>query len=279
MDQYIGKMLDNRYELLELIGSGGMAFVYKAMCHRLKRYVAVKIMRPELAKNEKFRRRFQTESQAIAKLSHPNIVGVYDVSRTDHVEYIVMELVDGITLKQYLQDHGPLDAVQAVDFSLQIALALADAFGCSVNELPLSIILCWFEQKAVCVLLALLALVTLGCLGVFGWFMFRSHRKVVRYNEAVRAMETGDSSRAKLLLLETIREDRNHEAAIVKLAELLEQEGDWQGAAQLWRRASGLNAFQTEYVGRYQQALLRSGGYEQLLNALERQKQNLHIIM
>ena len=123
------------------------------------------------------------------------------------------------------------------------------------------------------VLLALLALVTLGCLGVFGWFMFRSHRKVVRYNEAVRAMETGDSSLAKLLLLETIREDRNHEAAIVKLAELLEQEGDWQGAAQLWRRASGLNAFQTEYVARYQQALLRSGGYEQLLNALERQKQ------
>ena len=123
------------------------------------------------------------------------------------------------------------------------------------------------------VLLALLALVTLGCLGVFGWFMFRSHRKVVRYNEAVRAMETGDSSLAKLLLLETIREDRNHEAAIAKLAELLEQEGDWQGAAQLWRRASGLNAFQTEYVARYQQALLRSGGYEQLLNALERQKQ------
>ena len=78
-------MLDGRYELVELIGSGGMAVVYKAMCHRLNRYVAVKIMRPELAKNEKFRRRFQTESQAIAKLSHPNIVGVYDVSRTDHI--------------------------------------------------------------------------------------------------------------------------------------------------------------------------------------------------
>lgn len=128
-DKYRGMMLDGRYELVELIGSGGMAVVYKAMCHRLNRYVAVKIMRPELAKNEKFRRRFQTESQAIAKLSHPNIVGVYDVSRTDHVEYIVMELVDGITLKQYLQDHGPLDAVQAVDFSLQIALALAHAHG------------------------------------------------------------------------------------------------------------------------------------------------------
>lgn len=128
-DKYRGMMLDGRYELVELIGSGGMAVVYKARCHRLNRYVAVKIMRPELAKNEKFRRRFQTESQAIAKLSHPNIVGVYDVSRTDHVEYIVMELVDGITLKQYLQDHGPLDAVQAVDFSLQIARALAHAHG------------------------------------------------------------------------------------------------------------------------------------------------------
>lgn len=128
-DKYRGMMLDGRYELVELIGSGGMAVVYKAMCHRLNRYVAVKIMRPELAKNEKFRRRFQTESQAIAKLSHPNIVGVYDVSRTDHVEYIVMELVDGITLKQYLQDHGPLDAVQAVDFSLQIARRLPTRMG------------------------------------------------------------------------------------------------------------------------------------------------------
>ena len=128
-DKYRGMMLDGRYELVELIGSGGMAVVYKAMCHRLNRYVAVKIMRPELAKNEKFRRRFQTESQAIAKLSHPNIVGVYDVSRTDHVEYIVMELIDGITLKQYLQDHGPIDAPQAVDFSLQIARALSHAHG------------------------------------------------------------------------------------------------------------------------------------------------------
>ena len=128
-DKYRGMMLDGRYELVEQIGSGGMAVVYKAMCHRLNRYVAVKIMRPELAKNEKFRRRFQTESQAIAKLSHPNIVGVYDVSRTDHIEYIVMELIDGITLKQYLREHGPIDAPQAVDFSLQIARALSHAHG------------------------------------------------------------------------------------------------------------------------------------------------------
>ena len=109
-DKYRGMMLDGRYELVELIGSGGMAVVYKSMCHRLNRYVAVKIMRPELAKNEKFRRRFQTESQAIAKLSHPNIGGVYDVSRTEHIEYIVMAYIEGITLKHYLQKPSPIES-------------------------------------------------------------------------------------------------------------------------------------------------------------------------
>lgn len=99
MDKYLGKYLDDRYEILEVIGSGGMSVVYKAMCHRLNRYVAVKIMREELASNTEFRRRFQSESQAIAMLSHPNIVAVYDVSRSDNVEYIVMELVEGVTLK------------------------------------------------------------------------------------------------------------------------------------------------------------------------------------
>ena len=128
-DSYKGIMLDNRYELVEPIGSGGMAVVYKAMCHRLNRYVAVKIMRPELAKNEKFRRRFQTESQAIAKLSHPNIVAVYDVSRSANLEYIVMELIEGITLKQYLKEHSPLKAREAVDISVQIARALSHAHG------------------------------------------------------------------------------------------------------------------------------------------------------
>ena len=90
MDQNIGKMLDNRYELIELIGRGGMANVYKAKCHRLNRMVAVKILKSDLADNAEFRRRFRDESQAVAKLSHANIVSVYDVSRSDDMEYIVM---------------------------------------------------------------------------------------------------------------------------------------------------------------------------------------------
>ena len=93
MDQYIGKMLDNRYEILELIGSGGMANVYKAKCHRLNRMVAVKILKNDLAENADFRRRFRDESLAVAQLSHANIVSVYDVSRSGDTEYIVMELV------------------------------------------------------------------------------------------------------------------------------------------------------------------------------------------
>ena len=108
MDKYIGKMLDNRYEILEVIGRGGMAVVYKAKCHRLNRFVAVKILKEELAQDEEFRRRFRDESQAVAMLSHPNIVSVYDVSRTGDVEYIVMELIDGITLKDYMERKSPL---------------------------------------------------------------------------------------------------------------------------------------------------------------------------
>ena len=87
MDQYIGKMLDNRYELLELIGKGGMANVYKAKCHRLNRLVAVKILKSDLAENADFRRRFRDESLAVAQLSHANIVSVYDVSRSDDLDY------------------------------------------------------------------------------------------------------------------------------------------------------------------------------------------------
>ena len=79
-DKYIGKILDDRYEILELIGTGGMANVYKALCHRLNRYDAVKIMHDDTAADENFRKRFRTESQAVAMLSHPNIVSVYDVS-------------------------------------------------------------------------------------------------------------------------------------------------------------------------------------------------------
>ena len=96
MDQYIGKMLDNRYEILERIGTGGMAVVYKAKCHRLNRLVAVKILKSEYAQDEDFRRRFNAESQAVAQLSHANIMSIYDVSRNGDIEYIVMELLDGM---------------------------------------------------------------------------------------------------------------------------------------------------------------------------------------
>lgn len=128
MDPYIGKLLDNRYEILELIGTGGMAKVYKARCHRLNRLVAIKILREDLAQDAEFRRRFHDESQAVAMLSHPNIVAVYDVSRSSELEYIVMELIDGITLKQYMQKKGnKLNWREALHFITQIVKALGHA--------------------------------------------------------------------------------------------------------------------------------------------------------
>ena len=126
-DKYIGKMLDDRYEIREIIGEGGMAIVYRALDHRLNRDVAVKIMRDEMAADEEFRRRFCTESHAVAMLSHPNIVAVYDVSHNDNVEYIVMELVDGITLKQYMERKGMVAWKEVVHFTKQISKALAHA--------------------------------------------------------------------------------------------------------------------------------------------------------
>ncbi|MCQ4770954.1 Stk1 family PASTA domain-containing Ser/Thr kinase [Intestinimonas massiliensis] len=130
MDQYIGKMLDNRYEILEVIGTGGMAVVYKARCHRLNRLVAIKILRDDLAQDAEFRRRFHDESQAVAMLSHPNIMAVYDVSKSSDLEYIVMELLDGITLKQYMQKKGePLSWKEALHFITQIMKALSHAHG------------------------------------------------------------------------------------------------------------------------------------------------------
>ena len=127
MDQYIGKMLDNRYEILERIGTGGMAVVYKAKCHYLNRLVAIKILKSDLAQDEDFRRRFNAESQAVAQLSHPNIVSVYDVSKGGDVEYIVMELIDGITLKQYMEKRGQLSWREALHFITQIMRALSHA--------------------------------------------------------------------------------------------------------------------------------------------------------
>ena len=127
MDQYIGKMLDNRYEILERIGTGGMAVVYKAKCHLLNRLVAVKILKADLAQDEDFRRRFNAESQAVAQLSHPNIMSVYDVSRGGNTEYIVMELIDGITLKQYMEKRGQLNWRESLHFITQIMRGLSHA--------------------------------------------------------------------------------------------------------------------------------------------------------
>ena len=127
MDQYIGKMLDNRYEILERIGTGGMAVVYKAKCHRLNRLVAVKILKSDLAQDEDFRRRFNGESQAVAQLSHPNIMSIYDVSRGGDTEYIVMELIDGITLKQYMEKRGQLNWRESLHFISQIMRGLSHA--------------------------------------------------------------------------------------------------------------------------------------------------------
>ena len=126
-DMYIGQTLDDRYEILEVIGEGGMAVVYKARDNRLDRLVAVKIMREEMAADEEFRRRFCAESHAVAMLSNPNIVAVYDVSHSDAMEYIVMELVEGITLKQYMDKKGALPWREMLHFSKQIARALGHA--------------------------------------------------------------------------------------------------------------------------------------------------------
>ena len=123
MDRYIGRLLDSRYEILEVIGTGGMAVVYKARCHRLNRLVAIKILREEYTQDEEFRRRFHEESQAVAMLSHPNIVSVYDVSTSNDADYIVMELIDGITLKQYMEKKGTLNWKETLHFAMQIAKA------------------------------------------------------------------------------------------------------------------------------------------------------------
>ena len=126
-DKYIGQILDNRYEIIEKIGTGGMAVVYKARCHRLNRFVAVKILKDEFGEDDEFRRRFHSESQAVAMLSHPNIVAVYDVSRSGNVEYIVMELIEGITLKQYINRKGLLNWKESLHFATQITKAIGHA--------------------------------------------------------------------------------------------------------------------------------------------------------
>lgn len=123
-DYLIGRVLGNRYEIIEKIGTGGMATVYKAKCRVLDRYVAIKILKDSLKYDPEVVKKFNTESRAAARLSHPNIVQVYDVSENGEFDYIVMEFVDGITLKEYIQNKGKLTEEQACDFAAQIGRAL-----------------------------------------------------------------------------------------------------------------------------------------------------------
>lgn len=127
MDSNIGKKLDGRYEITELIGVGGMADVYKANDVMENRTVAVKILKPEFSQNEEFLRRFRNESKAIAVLSHPNIVKIYDVGFTDEIQFIVMEYIDGITLKEFIEQQGVLKWKDALHFVTQILRALQHA--------------------------------------------------------------------------------------------------------------------------------------------------------
>lgn len=127
MENYVGKRLDGRYEIMEIIGIGGMAVVYKAFDNIDHKIVAVKILKDEFIANEEFRRRFKNESKAIAVLSHQNIVKVYDVSYGDMLQYIVMEYVDGITLKEYMLQQGRIDPREAIYFLTQILRALQHA--------------------------------------------------------------------------------------------------------------------------------------------------------
>ncbi len=127
MDRFIGKRLDGRYEIHELLGVGGMAYVYRAYDNIENRWVAIKILKEELSDNVDFLRRFRNESKAIAVLSHPNIVKVYDVSFGDRIQYIVMEFIDGITLKEYIEQEGTVKWREALYFTAQVLRALQHA--------------------------------------------------------------------------------------------------------------------------------------------------------
>ena len=126
-DKYIGRLLGGRYELIDVVGVGGMAVVYRARDTVLGRYVAIKILKEEFAKDPDIRKRFAIESRAVAKLSHHNIVSVYDVGNEDGTDYIVMELIEGVTLKEYLQQKGRLSWQESIFFAEQISSALVHA--------------------------------------------------------------------------------------------------------------------------------------------------------
>ena len=126
-DKLIGTRLDGRYELTELVGEGGMADVYRAVDVLDNRVVAVKILKQEYSESEEFQRRFRDESKAIAMMSHPNIVKIYDMGFSDKMQYIVMEYIDGITLKDYIDSEHVLNWKDAVHFVIQILRALQHA--------------------------------------------------------------------------------------------------------------------------------------------------------
>ena len=132
MDKYIGKRLDGRYEIHELIGVGGMANVYRCTDTLDDREVAIKILKDEFLNNEAFIRRFKNESKAIAMLSHPNIVKVYDVSFGDMIQYIVMEYIDGITLKEYIAQQGIIEWKDVLHLTIQVLKALQHAHECGI---------------------------------------------------------------------------------------------------------------------------------------------------
>lgn len=123
----IGMMIGNRYEILEKIGTGGMSDVYKAKCHKLNRFVAVKVLKQEFAENENFVSKFIIEAQAAAGLMHPNIVNVYDVGEENGIHYIVMELIEGITLKKYIEKKARLSYKEAVSIAIQVSLGIEAA--------------------------------------------------------------------------------------------------------------------------------------------------------
>lgn len=123
----IGMMIGDRYEILEKIGTGGMSDVYKAKCHKLNRFVAVKVLKQEFSENENFVSKFQTEAQAAAGLAHPNIVNVYDVGEENGIHYIVMELVEGITLKKYIEKKARLSYKEAVSIAIQVSMGIEAA--------------------------------------------------------------------------------------------------------------------------------------------------------
>ena len=122
-----GMFISDRYEIIDKVGSGGMADVYKAKCHRLNRYVAIKILKPEYSDDKNFVTKFRGEAQSAAGLSHPNIVNVYDVGDDNNLHYIVMELVEGITLKNFIERKGKLEVKEAIGIAIQIAMGMEAA--------------------------------------------------------------------------------------------------------------------------------------------------------